>query len=218
MFHGFLRPSRTNFVFHQMTRELWKFECLVCIRVIDIHVIRSLGNMLQHKCLESEDVLVAVLKDIKKNDVRRGRALRSGNFESWWELNRPFRNLTTTKDNSVELKQLLEEELRRNRPQVEHKRSQPEEAKTTVKLAGSVMRPSCGWSYVDLLKTLQMLGWCWFVGSETLFVSFEGRHGMDVISPPNSPTHPILTMSGGYLPARHLNYNDLTVLPHWNHG
>ena len=55
---------------------------------------------------------------------------------------------------------------------------------------------------VDLLKTLQMLGWCWFVGSETLFVSFEGRHGMDVISPPNSPTHPILTMSCGYLPAR----------------
>ena len=47
MFHGFLRPSRTNFVFHQMTRELWKFECLVCIRVIDIHVIRSLGDMLQ---------------------------------------------------------------------------------------------------------------------------------------------------------------------------
>jgi hypothetical protein len=36
--------------------------------------------------------------------------------------------------------------------------SKPEEAKTTVKLAGSVMRPSCGWSYVDLLKTLQMLG------------------------------------------------------------
>ena len=44
----------------------------------------------------------------------------------------------------MELKQLLEEELRRNRSQVEQKRSQPEEAKTTVKLAGSVMRPSCG--------------------------------------------------------------------------
>ena len=55
MFHVSLRPSRTNFVFHQITRELWKFECLVCIRVIHIHVIRSLGDMLQHKCLESED-------------------------------------------------------------------------------------------------------------------------------------------------------------------
>ena len=48
-----------------MTRELWKFECLVWIHVVDIHVIRSLGDMLQHKCLESEDVLVAVLKDIE---------------------------------------------------------------------------------------------------------------------------------------------------------
>ena len=65
MFRGFLRPSRTNFVFHQMTRKLWNFEGLVFFRVIDIHVIRSLGDMLQHKCLESEDVLVAVLKGIE---------------------------------------------------------------------------------------------------------------------------------------------------------
>ena len=65
MFHGFLRPSRTNFVFHQMTRELWNYECLVLFRVIDSHVIRSLGDMLQHLCLESEDVLVAVPKGIE---------------------------------------------------------------------------------------------------------------------------------------------------------
>ena len=87
----------------------------------------------------------------------------------------------------MELKQLLEEELKRNRSQVGQMRSQPEEAKTTVKLAGSVMRPSCGWFFVDLLKSLQMLCWCLFVGSETLSVSFEGRHGMDVISPPHPP-------------------------------